>query len=418
MPNQEVTIRLPEFHPGQLAALRQKSKRLVLRCGRRWGKTELLGSLAILTAIQGYEVGYFAPDNKRTSEFFHWVVGRLKPLVQTSNQMTGMIRTDVPKGQIECWTLNDINAARGRRYKLVLIDEAAFTKLDNMQATWERSIEPTLFDYGGDCIVASNTNGIDQEQWFWKICNEPVHGFTEYHAPTSQNPHLPMREPGESDADHLIRRQEAIAKLKREKPPLVFQQEHEAEFISWSGVAFFQIDLMFVDGKPVPPPPRCDSVFAVIDTAIKDGQANDGTAVTYWAYNKIGDNFPLILLDWDIVQIEGAVLEYWLPSVFANLETLSRVHRARYGSQGAHIEDKGSGIILLQQATSKGLQVNPIDNKLTSLGKDPRAMNASIAYSQGKVKISQAAFDKNVVYKDVSRNHFLTQVTGFRMADK
>jgi hypothetical protein len=52
------------------------------------------------------------------------------------------------------------------------------------------------------------------------------------------------------------------------------------------------------------------------------------------------------------------------------------------------------------------------------LGKDARALNASGAFTQGKVKISQAAFDKTVVYKGVSRNHFITQVTGFRMGDK
>jgi hypothetical protein len=33
-------------------------------------------------------------------------------------------------------------------------------------------------------------------------------------------------------------------------------------------------------------------LFAVIDTAIKDGSENDGTAVSYWAYNSLGDNFP------------------------------------------------------------------------------------------------------------------------------
>jgi hypothetical protein len=72
---------------------------------------------------------------------------------------------------------NDINAGRSRRHKLVVIDEAAFTKNDIMQETWERSIEPTLYDYGGSCIVV--------EQWCWKICNESKHGFKQFHATKS-----------------------------------------------------------------------------------------------------------------------------------------------------------------------------------------------------------------------------------------
>ena len=41
--------------------------------------------------------------------------------------------------------------------------EAAFTKADTMQAVWERSIEPTLFDFGGACLVASNTSSLSRK---------------------------------------------------------------------------------------------------------------------------------------------------------------------------------------------------------------------------------------------------------------
>src|SRR5947209_135507 len=72
-----------------------------------------------------------------------------------------------------------------------------------------------------------------------------------------------------------------------------------------------------------PYPVRCDSVFAVIDTAVKTGTDNDGTAVTYFGYDRHAF-IPLVILDWDIEQIEGAVLETWLPSVFSRLEELAR----------------------------------------------------------------------------------------------
>jgi hypothetical protein len=56
------------------------------------------------------------------------------------------------------------------------------------------------------------------------------------------------------------------------------------------------------------------------------------------------------ILDWDIAQIEGALLETWLPMVFDRLGELSRLRGARLASVGVWIEDKKSGTILLQQA--------------------------------------------------------------------
>jgi hypothetical protein len=56
------------------------------------------------------------------------------------------------------------------------------------------------------------------------------------------------------------------------------------------------------------------AVFAVIDTAVKTGTVNDGTAVTFFGYDQHAP-IPLLILDWDIDQIESAVLESWLPSV-------------------------------------------------------------------------------------------------------
>jgi hypothetical protein len=74
----------------------------------------------------------------------------------------------------------------------------------------------------------------------------------------------------------------------------------------------------------VPYPTSCEVVFAVIDTASKTGTDNDATAVTFFALNRQTGSFPLTILDWDIIQIEGATLEIWLPQVFDRLEELAR----------------------------------------------------------------------------------------------
>ena len=268
-------------------------------------------------------------------------------------------------------------------------------------------------------MVTSNTNGEDSENFLWQICNQPEHGFVDFHAPTHNNPLLPIREPGESLEVWQARREEVLAKLQKENAPLVYAQEYLAEFINWLGVAFFSRDKLLVDGKPVVYPKICDAVFATIDSATKTGKENDGTGVVYWAYSSREYGAPpLVALDWDLQQIEGASLETWLPDVFKNLEAFARECRARNGSQGAFIEDKASGMVLLQQANRRGWPVHAIDSRLTAAGKTERALAASPYVYQNKVKLSRAAYDRVINYKGVTRNHLLGQITGFRVGVK
>jgi len=176
----------------------------------------------------------------------------------------------------------------------------------------------------------------------------------------------------------------------------------------------FDLEKMLVDGLPVPYPSFCDSVYAVIDTAIKDGAKHDGTAVSFYAASQFIGH-PVILLDWDIIQIEGSLLEAWLPSVLQRCDDLARECGARFGSSGAFIEDKGSGTILIQQAIRHGLPARAIDSPLTKVGKSERAINISGYVHNEKFKISEHAYNKRTVYKGKERNHWLFQITTFRV---
>jgi hypothetical protein len=139
--------------------------------------------------------------------------------------------------------------------------------------------------------------------------------------------------------------------------------------------------------------------------------------VTFFARNSFG-RFPLLILDWDITQIEGALLETWLPGVFQRLEELARLCGARFGSAGALIEDKNSGTILLQQALRRNWMARPIESKLTAMGKDERAISVSGYIHQGKVKYTDHAYNKTTAYKQKTRNHLIEQVESFRVGDK
>ena len=183
------------------------------------------------------------------------------------------------------------------------------------------------------------------------------------------------------------------------------------------GAAFFDIDSLLINGEPVPTPDKTDIVFAVIDTAIKAGSQHNSTAVTWYSYNTLTKPSTLIL-DWDIVQIEGADQEAWLPSVFTRCEELARQTGARRGSVGAMIEDKATGTVLLQQAKNRGQAAFPIESKLTSMGKEERAIAAAPYIIAGDVKITREAYDKVKVHKGRSANHLLEQIVNFRLGSK
>jgi hypothetical protein len=180
----------------------------------------------------------------------------------------------------------------------------------------------------------------------------------------------------------------------------------------------FLVEVTREDGSkffaPAATPTICDSVFAVIDTASKVGKARDGTGCGWYAYTKYPEE-QLRLLDWDLIQIEAAVLEHWLPGVLERCEELAALTHARYGHTGAWIEDKDSGIVLLQQAANRDLLAQPIETKLTGMGKDARALYCSGDIYKGKFKVCQEAYDKTTSYHGRTRNHFWWQATNFRI---
>lgn len=423
-PDSQQPISVGRLHVGQIAAYRAllRQRFMALRCGRRFGKTELAKAWITQGLVQGEACAWFAPQHMLATEVYAELTRELAPLLDASSKGDGIMRF-ATGGRLDFWSLENPVAGRSRGYQRVVIDEAAFAKdsggtAGSMMEIWERSIKPTLYDYGGKALVCSNSAGKNPDNFFYRICTDPQYGFHEYHATTLDNPLLPKRLQNESEKAWSQRRAQYQADLKRDNDPLVYAQEYLAEFVDWSGVAFFSREKLLVQDQPLPYPAHCDAVFAVIDTASKTGTDNDATAVTYFAVERSARHMPLLILDWDIVQIEGAMLETWLPSVFARIEALAQSCGARRGSLGAFIEDKDSGTILLQQARRRNMGASAIDSKLTAMGKDERAISVSGYVHRGNVKYTDHAFNKTNIYKRRSANHLLDQVESFRIGDK
>jgi hypothetical protein len=367
-----------------------------------FGKTKLMNTIATSAAAKGKKVGVFTPEHKQLQEPYEETHYLLQPVKRAASKTAGTIRTTTG-GLVDFWTLTDNElAGRGREYDIVLGDEAAFTKNGQMMGIWQKSIKPTMLTTAGTAWFFSTPNGDDPSNFFFEICNNPELGFKEFHAPTSSNPYVPPDE---------------LEKERLSNHPLVFQQEFLAEFVDFTGVKFFDLQLMLDNGEPVAMPSRCDFVVAVIDSATKTGQEHDGTAVIYFAVH-LHPAPQLVILDYDIVQIEGALLETWLPTVFQNLDALAVETGTRSGVAGVWVEDKASGMVLLQQARNRGWRAFPINSALTSVGKDERAISVSGYVYRRMVKMSERAYNRIVTFKGYARNHLLTQVIGFKIGDK
>jgi hypothetical protein len=300
-----------------------------------------------------------------------------------------------------------------------------------MRDIWEQSIAPTLLDYNGNAWMAGTPKGVNPENFFYFAATnkDPAQGqlWDEFHAPTMANPNISKI---------------ALTEFKEQLPPLVYQQEILAEFVDWTGAAFFVIDKMLIDGKPVEYPAFCTNILVIIDSAVKDKKANDATGVIYCAYVQIPEP-RLIILDYELIKIQGSSLIKLIPSIYMRAEVLAKQCKARNGKI-LYIEDKASGSILLQQIRDIGLMsdselsglykmINPeisetdfiklckeltahnIPEEYVSLGKTERAIAVSGHYYQEKVKISEYAYNKVINLDGITKNHLIAQIVGFRL---
>jgi hypothetical protein len=228
---------------------------MALRCGRRWGKTDFAKAWVVDGLIRGEKCAWFSPQHRTWSEVFSELVDDLRPILDRTSKQSGVMRL-ITGGQLDFWTLENPIAGRGRGYHRIVIDEAAFTKdgdnsVDNsMMSIFEKSIKPTLYDNAGAALVCSNSAGRNPDNFFYNICTEPKYGFTEYHARTKDNPLLPKRLADEDEATWLERRQQLLADLIKNNDPLVYAQEYLAEFVDWSGTAFFNREKLLENGQP------------------------------------------------------------------------------------------------------------------------------------------------------------------------
>jgi hypothetical protein len=405
-------IALPDgpLHPDQRHALRLvlDERRSILRAGRRWGKSTLCCAIAADEALLGHYAAYIAPQYKLAAPVFEALTWILRPILASKDRNQGLIKTDTG-GELDVWTVESGTViGRGRRYHRIILDEIAHV-LDsaNMAMIWASALAPTLLDFRGSAVAASTPAGISPGNWFFTVSNAADSGWLEHHAPSSANPFLDRSE---------------LKDIQARSNPMVFRQEYLAEFVSLDGAALFNLaSLLQPDGEPWPVPQAFDYFFVCIDSAMKTGSANDGNGVVYVGlterYN-LEERLPIMwILDWDLMQVGAGKIEPWFEMIWARCQELtSESERRRVVEIGAaYVEDAAAGSILIQNF--QGI-VEPLPTAWLSRGKDLRAYAVEPYMNSGRVRITEPAYHKTVLFKELAMNHLWAQLNSFVMGDR
>lgn len=203
-----VELKLNKPHPAQRAVLESAARFRVMMCGRRFGKSLISQNISVRRAVNRQHVAYITPTYQLGKIFFQEVLKMLPDSIYRKNESDLVIHF-ITGGSIRFFTGEKLDALRGLKFHLVIIDEASY--ISGLEDGWLNSIRPTLTDYKGEAIFLSTPRGRNYFYSLFMKGGEP--GWQSFKFTTYDNPHIP---PDEIDA--------ARASL----PHAVFEQEYMA----------------------------------------------------------------------------------------------------------------------------------------------------------------------------------------------
>lgn len=198
-------IELPSPHVNQQKILDSVSRFRVVMAGRRFGKSELSQIEIIVNALQGKKVAYITPTYNLARVFFEQLIKTL-PFESNKSELSIKFPND---GSVEFFTGERLDNLRGRKFHLVVIDEASF--IPNLEDGWLNSIRPTLTDYKGRALFISTPKGKNFFYSLYLKSGEP--DWESFKFSTYDNPYIDKTE---------------IDDARLQLPEVVFEQEYMA----------------------------------------------------------------------------------------------------------------------------------------------------------------------------------------------
>lgn len=261
-------------------------------------------------------------------------------------------------GTVDMWSLDSADSVRGRKYKRVVIDEAAMVR--DLENAYQAVIRPTLTDFAGDAWFPSTPKGMGFFKRLYDMGQDPAEPeWASWQIPTSENPHMPLEE---------------IEAAKSELPERIFNQEYLAQFLEDGGGVFRKImDAAYEGGDS-----KREPLVTVLNEAI-----DDHSYVVGVDWGKHEDFTVLSVLDTttkELVKVDRFnQIDYSVQ--LSRLETLCE----KFKTKTILPEHNSIGIPLIEQLQRAGYRVTPFNT--TNASKAEAIDALALAFERGDLKI-------------------------------
>lgn len=338
---------LPRPHKGQEMILQGTKRFNVVACGRRFGKSILGENRIIKPALEGFPCGWFAPNFKFLIEAWEDINRILRPVVERRSEQQKRLEL-ITGGVIEFWSLEDPDAGRSRKYKHVIVDEAA--KARHLRYAWTHAIRATLADLRGTADLLSTPRGMDFFAECFAYGQDPLKTeWASWQMPTSTNPHIPPEE---------------IEELRKSLPERVYQQEILALFLEDSGGVFRGVQACVETGRSInlPAQPGVQYTLGVDLARVEDFTVL--TVVDHEGRQVYFDRFNQISWERQIAAIKDVT--------------------AKYNARG-YIDSTGVGDPIFERLRRDGVNIAPYH--LSNQSKEALIDNLAVLIEQQRLKL-------------------------------
>lgn len=360
----EVSIILPRPHLQQEKFLNCGAKRVVVKAGRRGGKTIGVAILAVKAFLKGKRVLYATPTQEQIDRFWSTVSGILQPgidkKIYRKNETRHIIDLPGTEQRIRAKTAWDADSLRGDYADILILDEYQLMNED----AWEVVGAPMLLDNNGDAYFvftppSFRTAGVSKAKnkkhaslMYKKALNSRNKRWAAFHFTSYDNPYI----------SH-----EALEGLQEDMTALAIRQEIMAEDIEEIPGALWTRKLL--DRQRTSKAPNFVKIYISIDPKTEETAVSE-TGIVGVALGDDGNGYVL-----DDSSLNSS------PTKWAE-QAVAAYHRLDASAILAEVNQGGDMVVSTLDNVEKNL---PIKRIRATKGKQLRAEPVSILYERGKV---------------------------------
>lgn len=236
-----IPIKIPRPHPKQKQFVDSAAKRIVVKAGRRGGKTKGIAIRSLKRFLEGRRQLYAAPTYDQLGRYWAVVCKALAPAIEAGifvkNETEHTIERPGTEQRIKAKTAWNADQLRGDYAEDLYLDEFQLMSED----TWDSVGAPMLMDKDGDAVFGftppslhsrSTTKARDPQHAnkFYKKARADTSGrYETFHFSSHDNPHVSAK---------------AIAELAQDMTAIAYRIEINAEDIDQAPGALWARELL------------------------------------------------------------------------------------------------------------------------------------------------------------------------------